>query len=140
MRLQSHACDKYLPFILCVSALTVFFHQFFVAMPGSSMIFGLLPCTNGRTVFVDKPLTCDADVVIAVVEDVVTVTTALLTHFCAAEEPPFEDGAMYIVEGKVASLDKSFAVGENFNVDEYDFLIEAQQVCVHLSFFPFPNK
>lgn len=100
-------------------------------MPGSAKIFALLPCCNARTVFADKPrsLTCDADVVVGVVEDVVTVTTALLTHFCAAEEPPFEDGAVYIVEGKLASLDKSFAVGENFSADDYDFLIDAHKVC-----------
>lgn len=100
-------------------------------MPGSAKIFALLPCCNARTVFADKPrsLTCDADVVVRVVEDVVTVTTALLTHFCAAEEPPFEDGAVYIVEGKMASLEKNFAVGENFSADDYDFLIDAHKVC-----------
>jgi hypothetical protein len=100
-------------------------------MPGSSHIFGFLPCTNLRVVNPDKPrsLTFDAEIVVATdCTGHVETTTAVLTHFQDATEEPFVDGGLYYVSGRVASIDDSFAVGDGFSKDMYDFVVDAEKV------------
>lgn len=108
-------------------------------MPGSANIFGLVPCSNPRTVDDDKPrtITFDAELVVGFEGKVVKVTSAVLTHFCGSNEPPFVNSALYVVRGRIASVPKNFDVGKGYDVSDYDFLIDADQVCA--SSFSLPS-
>jgi hypothetical protein len=109
-------------------------------MPGSSTIVGLIPCANGRNLHNTKPrtITMDAEIVIGHdVDGMVQTTTALLEYFIPFDRSHPEDGLLYFVAGKIASMDDSIKVGEgddNIWVSEYDFIIEADVVRLHTLF------
>jgi hypothetical protein len=67
---------------------------------------------------------------------VVNVSAAVLTHFFTAEEVPLQDLALYVIGGKFASICDDFAVGENYDVASYDFVIDADEVCALAFHFP----
>jgi hypothetical protein len=99
-------------------------------MPGSSAIFGLIPCTNCHYIYNDKPwtVTIDCEIVLGVDENSeVNTTTALLQHFNPLGSSPPINSALYFVFGKIAPLE-SIANGEGFSPEEYDFVVDANMV------------
>jgi hypothetical protein len=83
-------------------------------MPGSSTIFGLIPCTNSRYLQSDKPrtITFDSEIVMGVDgRGQVQTVTALLHHFIPLGNAAPNDGVLYFVFGKVASMDSTVATG-----------------------------
>jgi hypothetical protein len=70
----------------------------------------------------------DAEIVIGFDSDLnVQTVTAFLEHFVGSDET-VADGALYYVSGKVASIDSGITVGDDFSLDQYDFLIDANVV------------
>jgi hypothetical protein len=101
-------------------------------MPGLSTITGLIPCSNSRYVFSEKPrtVTVDTEIVIGVDENGdVNTAPALLQHFTPVGAPAPVNGALHFVFGKVASMESSVVVGDGFSQDEYDFVVDADVVC-----------
>lgn len=52
------------------------------------------------------------------------------------EEVPFQDLALYVIGGKFALICDDFAVGENYDVASYDFVIDTDKVCALAFHFP----
>lgn len=73
----------------------------------------------------------DAEIVLGVGPDgAVQTTTALLQHFMASATPPPPGFSLYFVYGKLASMPPSFAVGDGFAAEDYDFIVDADIVCI----------
>jgi hypothetical protein len=101
-------------------------------MPGLSAIFGLIPCSNSRHLYTEKPrtVTMDCEIVIGVDDKGdVNTTSALLHYFIPLGAPEPINGALHFVFGRVASIDSSENVGDGFSPLEYDFIIDADMVC-----------
>ena len=93
---DSIACSL-LPWMLPQPSLSI------STMPGSSTIFGLIPCSNSRYLHPEKPrtVTFDCEIVMGVNNggNVHTVT-ALLVHFTLLCGPTLTDGTLCLVFGK----------------------------------------
>jgi hypothetical protein len=102
-------------------------------MPGSAFIAGLMPCSCCRYLYNDKPrtVTCDCEIVVAILDNGnIQTANAVLQHFTPPAESAPTDGCLYFVSGKIASIDKDVNVGKDFEVDNYDFMIDADIVCI----------
>ncbi len=103
----------------------------FILMPGSSVICGVLPCSNARHVYEGKlwTVTFDTEIVIACedIDNVVTVPAAV-QHFVGADESRPQDETLHFVYGKIASIDSTIPLGEGVSADDYDFFIDADVV------------
>jgi hypothetical protein len=102
-------------------------------MPGSSTLFAILRCSNERNVYADKPrsFTYDAELVIGFENKKPSVplfAVAALNHFADDDDPPFVNGAFYIVSGRIASIDNNFVLGDEPDADWYEFLLDADMV------------
>jgi hypothetical protein len=110
----------------------VFIFSFF-AMTGSSSICGLIPCSNGRHIFPDKSrtITFDGEIFIGCDENDRAQSVLALIHFYvpSGEADP-EDGVLYLVSGKVVSVNAQTPVGANNNWNDYDMVIDAEMVSV----------
>ena len=100
-------------------------------MSGSSTIYGLFPCTDVRHIFLEKPrtVTFDSDIFIGFNENEEAQCAIALVHFYVppSESDP-EDGLLYFLSGKVASVDDKTVSGTGFELENYDMVIEADTV------------
>jgi hypothetical protein len=102
-------------------------------MTGSAIIVGLIPCSNGRYPYNDKPRTIvmDAEVVIGFDEDDnVQTVPAVLAHFIKFGEEAPQDNLLYFISGRVASSHSSIHVDSAGSSLQYDLYIEADVVCL----------
>jgi hypothetical protein len=117
----------------CVDSLVFAPNRFFLlAMTGSSTICGLLPCTNGRHLFSDKPRTISFDGEIFIGYDdqeSAQSVLALIHFFIPTGEVDPENGLLYFVCGKMVSVNDQTIVGDDCDSSEYDLVIDAETVC-----------
>jgi hypothetical protein len=114
-------------------------------MPGSSVISGLMACNNSRHVNPTKPrtITFDAELLLGVdAENDLVTLTAVLHYFVPAGEIDPADDCIYLVTGKISSVEVDSPLGEGRAVEEFDLQIDAitvrtllYVVLIHLMFF-----
>lgn len=116
-------------------------HRYFPNMPpGASYFYGLLACSNPRRILSNKPrtVTLDAEMVLGKDENNdMVVMSALLHHYVPTGQDDPEGGKLYLVNAKVASITDATEVGDEYDVSEYEVILESTAVCtVHfLSLF-----
>jgi hypothetical protein len=85
-------------------------------MPGSSSIFGVLPCTNRRVLDHEhKPWTYTYDIEAVIGEDEegeVQSVLALLHYFVPVDAYEPTEGKLHYVYRKLASMEPSMPVGD----------------------------
>lgn len=100
-------------------------------MPGVAHIFGFLPFTNSRVLDREKPrtYTFDAEIVIGVdgCGEVQTIPV-LVQHYVPVDGVVPSDGRLHHIWGKLACMDPSMDVGDGFNAQDYELLVEADHV------------
>jgi hypothetical protein len=101
-------------------------------MPGSASISALLRCNNERVLNPEKArtFTYDAKLVVGFDGGEVLEETAILNHYLSTSDEAFVENAFYKIYGKVASIDASFNVGDTLDSDNYQFIIDADTVCL----------
>ncbi|KAJ8580112.1 hypothetical protein M405DRAFT_891574, partial [Rhizopogon salebrosus TDB-379] len=100
-------------------------------MPGSSMLFGVLPLTNSRHIFARKPkiITYDAEVYLGLSEDGSPCSAQAVVHYFVPQgtTEPF-DNSLYFVVGKLASVRGDTCVSEGHSTEDYDIEIDAMMM------------
>ncbi|KAH9955087.1 hypothetical protein BGW80DRAFT_1467269 [Lactifluus volemus] len=98
-------------------------------MPGSSLLSGLMPCTDGRRVMgTNKPkmMTFDAQIYTGLNEDgQPTCINAILNFFVPSDRADPSNYGVFFVMGKISLLDENTIVGENFDRQNYSLVIDA---------------
>jgi hypothetical protein len=98
-------------------------------MTGSSIICGLIPCHDPRSVFsTEKPktLTFDADIFVHTGEDdEMKICKALLHYFVITDRSNVPNDALVFVVGKMSMVDEETPVGDGYNWEDYVLQIEA---------------
>lgn len=97
-------------------------------MSGSSLIFGIMPCSNYRCLFPDKPktITFDAELLLSQNKDGEWLSgNTILHHFQTPGAPDPPKTALYYVAGKIASMKDNAIVGDEHTTNEYIAQIDA---------------
>lgn len=96
-------------------------------MGGSSIIAGIMSCSNQRQLDNEKPktYTYDGDIYLGVDKGgKPQYALAVIQYFLPSGEQPFI-GGMAFVAGKIGSIMESTELGEDRTTDDYDVLIDA---------------
>jgi hypothetical protein len=111
-------------------------------MTGSSIIQGVFPLFNCRTVVPEKPKSLTFDTEIAIGYDSsgdLHTITGLVHYFLPAGQETPKDDVIYDVCGKIAAIQADAPVGPGVNPMDYDIEVEVLAVCTcfydRVSFF-----
>ncbi|KAG1847172.1 hypothetical protein DFJ58DRAFT_730269 [Suillus subalutaceus] len=100
-------------------------------MPGSPILIGILPLTNSRHIFAQKPktITYDGEVYLGLSEDGSPCSAQAVVHYFVAQAnmDPL-DNRLYFVVGKAASVHENTCVGEGNSTEDYDIEIDAMML------------
>jgi hypothetical protein len=97
-------------------------------MPGSAVIYGLMPCTNARLLdsTKTKSWTYDAELFIGLNEDHTPQTIEALLHFFTpVGEKDRQADELYLVCGRIGGITSATAAGEGHPITAYDLEIQA---------------
>jgi hypothetical protein len=100
-------------------------------MPGTAQIFSLLPLSNVRKLFPEKPrtVTMDAEIIVGLTANSnLEVLPAILYHFVPYQSTTNVETGMYFVQGRLLSIDASIPVGADHELKDYQFAIDAEIV------------